>query len=60
MNINRVDHLKALKASGWWISKRFEDPSRGLLISSQLLQDLQLVHPWLLLCSKYRGSANSY
>lgn len=45
----RRESLKTLKAGGRWVSERFEDPSRFLLVSCQLLQDLQLVHPWLLL-----------
>lgn len=45
----RRESLKTLKAGGRWVSQSFEDPSSVLLISSQLLQDLQLVHPWLLL-----------
>jgi hypothetical protein len=45
----RGESLKALEASGWWISKCFEDPCGRLFIGSKLLQDLQLVHPWVLL-----------
>ena len=33
----------------------FTRPCRGLVICRKLLQDLQLVHPRLLLCSKSRG-----
>jgi hypothetical protein len=43
-----------LKTSSWWISECFEDPCGGLFIGSQLLQDLQLVHPRLPLCNKSR------